>query len=147
MYYDAEGYVQIPPMMFVKALQGGAKFLSQTIVGKGKQTYTKHFLSGVQCNEMTTLPIKKDEVKGDWIFVPSNGVAGGGKRVDKCFPRIDEWKTSITFYILDDLITKSIFQETLNTAGLQVGIGRFRPANGGYYGRFTTKIVSWKDNL
>ena len=39
--------------------------------------------------------------------------------------------------ILDDQITKNIFEEHLKAAGIYIGIGTFRPIKGGYHGRFS----------
>jgi hypothetical protein len=91
------------------------------------------------------LPIKKDDVPGEWYFVPSDGRPGGGKRVKKCFPVIREWHGEVTYYILDETITPEVFEVHLREAGSFIGIGRFRPENGGFYGRFGVKKVVWQE--
>lgn len=129
----------IPPMAFANTLKEAAKYLSIQIPGMGKSTYTKHFESGVMVVDPLLLPITKDNVKGEWLFVPSDGKRGGGRRVDKCFPVIPQWQGKVTWYIFDDIITEDIFRQVLETAGNIIGIGRFRPRNMGYYGRFTVE--------
>jgi len=47
----------------------------------------------------------------------------------------------VTFYILDEIITKEVFERTLTMAGQFIGIGRFRPQNNGFYGRFEVVMV------
>ena len=89
------------------------------------------------------LPIKKEEVKGEWLFVPSDGVRGSGKRVDKCFPVIHEWGGEVTFYVLDETVTEEVFRNVLEQAGAFIGIGRFRPRNNGFYGRFKVEAIAW----
>jgi len=85
---DANGELFIPPMAFKNSIAEAAKYLSETIKGKGKATYTKHFEAGVMVMEPLPLGIKKADVLGEWLFVPSDGKRGSGSRVSKCFPCI-----------------------------------------------------------
>jgi hypothetical protein len=139
LHVNDEGKVYIPPMAFKNCLSDAAKFISMQIPGKGKNTYTKHFEAGVLVMEGLVLDHTKDGVAGEWLFVPADGMRGGTKRVEKCFPVISEWKGEVTFYIFDDTVTFGVFREHLEAAGQFIGIGRFRPRRNGYYGRF--KIV------
>lgn len=140
MHVNEDGNVFIPPMAFKNCLSECAKYLSISIPGKGKSTYTKHFIAGLLVMDPVVLPIKADEVQGEWLHVPSDGVRGGTKRVAKCFPLIPSWLADVIFYILDDTITEPVFEYHLEQAGKFIGIGRFRPRNNGFYGRF--KIIS-----
>lgn len=143
LHVDADGFVVMPPMAFKNCLSEIAKFLSVKIQGKGKSTYTKHFEAGVMVVEGLTLPIKKEDVSGEWLFVPSDGRRGGSSRVDKCFPIIPSWKGAVTFHIIDETITPEVFEQHLREAGNFIGVGRFRPRNNGYYGRFRVTKVAW----
>ena len=136
--------VLIPPMAFKKALEEGAKHANMKIEGEGQAKYTKHFERGVAVLTPVVLSVKVDDVEGEWLFVPSNGVTGAGKRVSKCFPLIPEWEGTVVFHILDDKITEAIFKRALEAAGKFIGIGRFRPINRGYYGRFEVVSISWQ---
>lgn len=144
LHYDAKGMVFIPPMALKMALDEVAQMMGRQIPGKGKSTYTKHFRAGVLCMEPAALNVHKDELEGEWINANSDGVRGSGKRVKRCFPKIPEgWSAKPTFVILDDTITKQVFEDHLKEAGTFVGIGRFRPKNGGFYGRFTVEKFEW----
>ena len=143
LHVTDDGSVFIPPMSFKNCLSEAAKFLGIQIPGKGKSTYTKHFEAGVLVTDAMILPIKKEEVKGEWLFVPSDGVRGSGKRVDKCFPVIHEWGGEVTFYVLDETVTEEVFRNVLEQAGAFIGIGRFRPRNNGFYGRFKVEAIAW----
>jgi len=136
LHSDENGEVFIPPMCFKNCLSETAKFMSKQIPGKGKATYTKHFEAGVLPGGPVPLGIKKETVAGEWVFVPSDGVRGSGKRVEKCFPLIPTWEATVEFIVVDEVITPEVFKETLIEAGKLIGIGRFRPRNNGYYGRF-----------
>ena len=141
LHVNQDGYVFIPPMAFKNALSEAAKFMSIQIPGKGKATYTKHFEAGILVMDGLVLPVKKDDVPGEWLFLPSDGKRGGGKRVEKCYPVIHEWAGDVTFHVLDEIITPDVFEEHLMRAGQFIGLGRFRPRNNGYYGRFTVENI------
>jgi len=143
LHVTTDGRVFIPPMSFKNSLTEVAKFLSMKIKGQRNATYTKHFTAGVLVTEPLVLQTKADDVQGEWLFVPADGVRGSGKRVMKCFPRIDEWHGDVLFHVLDDTITEPVFEEHLRNAGQFIGIGRFRPMNNGYYGRFNVQKISW----
>lgn len=148
MHYDIkrENEVFIPPMQFSLALKTAAKYLSIQIPGKGKSTYTKNFESGVMVNNPLYLGVKKEDVHPESVYVPSDGKVGGTTRVTKYFPIIEEWEGDVTFYILDNIITKEVFLEVLATAGNLIGVGRFRPKNRGYYGRFEVVDLKWSES-
>lgn len=144
MHANEEGYVFIPPMSFKLCLESTAQYLGEKIQGKGQATWTKHFTSGILVVDPLVLPVKAADVAGEWLFVPSDGKKGGGKRVMKCFPVIQSWEGEVTFLILDDMIDKQVFERYLAQAGTFRGIGRFRPEKGGYYGRFEVKSIKWE---
>lgn len=145
MHIDPNGYVRIPPMAFKNCLSESAKYRSTKIPGKRNATYTKHFESGILVLEALTLPFKGEDIPGEWLFVPSDGVRGGSRRVNKCFPLIANWTGDVMFYILDEIITEEIFWRTLTDAGNFIGIGRFRPSKNGFYGRFKIVGKKWED--
>ena len=143
-HYDEDGNVFIPPMSFKNCLSEAAKYKSIQIPGKGKSTYTKHFEAGVLVVDPLVLPYTKATISHEWLHVPSDGQRGGAKRVEKCFPVIPKWDGEVKFLILDEIITQPVFEEHLRDAGSFIGIGRFRPRNNGFYGRFTVESVKWQ---
>jgi hypothetical protein len=142
-HVDHAGQVFIPPMAFKNCLAEIAKYLSVQIPGKGKSTYTKHFEAGVMVLNGLSLPEQRETVSGEWLFVPGDGRRGSGKRVLKCFPVIQKWAGTITYHVLDDVITPEVFEQHLRDAGNFIGIGRFRPRNNGFYGRFEVLAIDW----
>jgi hypothetical protein len=136
-HWTAEGKLFIPPMQFKNCISDAAKYLGKQVPGKGKNTYTKHFESGIIVPDALILPISKDTVSKDRVYVPSDGKRGGGKRVWKNFPLVPEWAGDVTYVIIDDIITEDVFREHLEMAGQLIGIGRWRPRNNGMFGRFS----------
>lgn len=142
-HYDENGNAYIPPMAFKGALAQAAQMLSIPIKGKGKSTYTKHFKAGVMVTDPLPLGVKKADVKPQWISCDPQG-RKGGMGVMRAFPHYEKWEGEIEYHILDDTITKEVFEQVLRESGNFVGIGQFRPANGGYFGRFEVVSVKWK---
>ena len=140
-----DGFVQIPGICVANSIKEAAKRLQLQVPGKARTTYTKYFEAGIMIPDNLKLPIRAAEVPADKLFVPSDGRRGGGKRVYKWFPRIDQWEGEFVVYIVDDLITEDVFLNVLTAAGMLVGIGRFRPQNCGFYGRFSVKSIRWLD--
>lgn len=141
MHVDSKGYVFIPPMSVKNCLSEAAKFLSLQIPGKGKATYTKHFEAGVFVINPITLPIKAEDVLPEELFVPADGRRGSGKRVIKLFPYIREWGGEVEVIISDETITRDVLYQHFVEAGNLIGLGRFRPRNNGFYGRFAVKSL------
>lgn len=144
LHVNKDGMVFIPPMAFKNCISECAKYLGIQIKGRGKSTFTKHFEAGVLVTEGMLLGIKKEKVEGEWLFLPSDGIRGSGKRVDKCYPVIHDWSGTVTFHIFDSVITEAVFREHLEEAGRFIGLGRFRPRNNGYYGRFEVVDLKWQ---
>ncbi len=145
MTTTTDGHVCIQPMAFKLGLDAAAKFINRKIPGERNATYTKHFRSGVLITEPLVLPVKAEEVDGEWLFLNADGKRGGGTRVWKCMPKIPEWGGVIEYNILDPKINQDIFREVLEADGKFIGLGRFRPENGGMYGRFKVTAIKWID--
>ena len=138
MHVDSNGTVFIPPMAIKNMLSDCARFLSESVPGKGKATYTKNFEAGILVTTPINLGIKADTVQGLRLFVPSDGKKGGGSRVWKTFPVMQEWGGEVEIFLLDPLLIAKPekVKEYLEHAGKFIGLGFFRPRNGGYFGRF-----------
>lgn len=146
LHVDRDGEVVIPAMALKNMLSDCAKYISMPVPGKGKATYSKNIDAGVLVMDDMKVGIKADDVPGEWVFVPADGRAGSGKRVEKCFPVVREWTGAAKFYILDETVTPKVFEEHLRQAGQFIGLGRFRPRNKGIYGRFEVVDVKWSDS-
>ena len=147
LHVNGDGEVFIPPTALKNCLADVAKYLSETVPGKGKSTYTKHFEAGILITDPLMLGVQGKDVEGERLFVPSDGRRGGGSRVWKTFPVIREWKTKATIYVLDPILMDKPekIEEYLVHAGKFIGMGRFRPRNNGFYGRFNIEgFKSWK---
>lgn len=136
---DANGLVIFPGMALKNMLADTAKFLAESVPGKGKATYTKHFEAGLMVVNPLEFGVPLKDVESETLFVPSDGKRGGGKRVEKTFPLIRKWSVAGEVIILDPLLEESVdvLERYLTYAGKFIGMGRWRPRNNGMYGRFT----------
>jgi hypothetical protein len=153
MHVNQQGCVYIPPNGFKNCLSEAAKFLSIGIPGRGKSTYTKHIESGVQIAKPIVLfdadgkPIRGKDVPCERLFLPSDGRRGSGKRIWKYYPMIaPPWSGIVQIIILDDTVLQTsrvtsltILEDIIDGAGKYIGLGRFRPRQNGFYGRFDLK--------
>src|SRR5262249_52352527 len=92
LHVNKDGDVYIPPSSIKNCISEAAKFLSITVPGKGRSTYTKHIEAGTACVRPVALGIKADDVESETLFLPSDGKRGSGTRVWKTYPCIHEWK-------------------------------------------------------
>lgn len=142
---DESGQVVVPAMAFKQALDAMAKMGGMQIPGKGKSTYTKHFLSGVLCESDVPLGVHKNDVASVRIHANADGIRGSGKRVMRVFPIVPKWKSKARFVVMADEIGRDVFEKHLTDAGLFIGIGRFRPERGGMNGRFRPGKFTWTE--
>ena len=138
-HYDhTTGEVYVPPLMFKKSLEVAPAFLNLgTIPGKGSSTYTKFFLSALMITDPVYIGQKISDGRDEVLFVNPMGKRNSGTRVKRWFKTFDEWAGILKVTILNsDIVTEKIFERVLIASGIFVGVGRFRPQNGGFYGRF-----------
>lgn len=157
MHVDSDGLVYIPPMSFKKALDSAAKYSGLKIPGKGQATYTKHVESGTLIYDPLPVGVRGDQVPGEWLHLDANGKKGKGSsgRVSRCMPRVDHWEGDVTIHVIDEKVLNmhpedksiTVLEKFLRVAGSLIGIGRFRPENGGFYGRFTVESFTQREAM
>lgn len=141
MHLDDNGQVYIPPTALKKCLDQAAAYRSEKIPSQGAKKWTGKFLAGTMVTEPLMLNVAVDDVESERHFVSSTGKPGSGSRVWRIFPVIKDWKTEACIYLLDPLLIQypEKVQDYLVTAGRFVGLGRFAPRNGGFFGRFNVE--------
>lgn len=58
-------------------------------------------------------------------------------------PRFDDWRLSFDVEIDDQMISPQLFREIVDAAGKRIGLGDFRPARKGPFGKFV--VTSWTE--
>ena len=143
-HYNSDGKVIIPRMSIKFSLVGGAAYLGERVQGKNMKTWTQYFTSAIHIMDDIVLPQKREDVQSITLYCHANGNRRSGKRVARTFPLILSWAATVQINVLDETITEDIFGRVLEHAGAFIGIGRFRPENGGYNGRYVVRKISWK---
>lgn len=143
-----DGVVSIPSVAFKQALVEAAKYDGRVIPGAGKKTYTKLFERAVQVTSTYTSTGKnEDALTEEWLFVSSDGKKGSASRsgkVWKKFPILEAdgtWTATFELTVCDQRLTKELVKEFSTIAGFFIGLGRWRPENGGSNGMFSIKEV------
>jgi hypothetical protein len=146
LHVTKEGQCVVPAMAWKNGLRAIGAFLGEQIPGKGKATYAKHFTSGILVTDDSPLGLAAEDVQSMKHFVPADGKTGGSKRVWKYFPCIPQWETKVKVHILDDTITRPVFEHHFVELGRYMGIGTFRPQRGGVNGRFEVIKFIWQSD-
>lgn len=147
IHVDVEtGNAIIPPMVFKNCINEAAGYAKMKIQGKGNSTYKQKFLSGVMVLEGINLNIRPADVIGESFFMSARGIKGnkGGGCVWRTYPVFPKWSGVVEYWISDPDITEQVFRDHLTVAGSFIGIGRFRPQNGGFYGRFAVENIKFE---
>lgn len=141
-----DGRIFIPAMAFKQALDGASKMVGGKIPGRGQATYAKLFVTGVAFFDDVVLGVLKADVGSVRINANSNGIRGAGSRVWRRFPVVpaNDFKGVAVAQVLDDSIPDEVFERVVRHAGIAQGVGRFRPENGGMYGRFSVTQFEWQ---
>jgi hypothetical protein len=143
------GQVCIPAMAFKQSVDTVAWKLGEKIPGRRGATYKSFFASGFFCDADVPISngkiLTKKEAEMVKISANANGKRGAGTRVPRRFPSFSKWNGVAEFTIVDDVITQEVFERHVKAAGIIVGIGRFRPENGGTNGRYRPTKFEWED--
>lgn len=127
LYKDGDGlYQPAEHLERALAIAGG----NYKIPGRRGKTYSN--LIGSTIDIMPdTIPHKIQKYEID-----SRPVVVQRARIVRYRPRLDEWELDFTLRLHDDQLPVAVMKEILDYAGLYVGIGDFRPAKKGKYGKF-----------
>lgn len=147
---NGNGEVCIPAMGLKQAIDSAAYKLGVKVPNRRGATFKNFFTSGYFCDNDAPLVNgkgfwTKDEAELIIINAHADGRRGSGTRVKRRFPQFPTWSATAEFTITDDIITREIFEHHVKAAGMIVGIGRFRPENGGKNGRFRVEEFEWRD--
>lgn len=144
LHTNAEGVAYIPAMAIKNMMSDVAAYRGEKIPGEGNAKYKKHFEAGIMCVDDLLLGVGADDFMEERLFVPADGRRGGGKKVWKSFPTLQEgWRCKGTLIVLDHRLMKDTdkVHDYLQYGGRLIGVGRFRPRNNGTYGRF--RVEGW----
>lgn len=142
------GNVYIPGVAFKLALDETAQLLNEKIPGKGNQTWTGQFATGVVAMSDVDLGLKAADLKSIQIFAHANGKRGPGTRVMRYFPIVYSWQGELVMNVFNDTLPEDVFERFFTQAGLLAGVGRGRPItkSPAGNGRFKPVQFTWADS-
>jgi hypothetical protein len=165
-YAHPDGRVYIPGVVLAKAIKSTAKAMGEKVPGAGSKRWGGVFLSGIMCPDpidilvpapskiVTTdtqpstdrrVPVMKDEIAFVDVYCDAQGRPGTGK-VWRRFPIVQPpWYGIATLIVTNDKISEAVLRKHLDMCGVINGLGRYRPQNGGDFGRFTVAQLEWQD--
>lgn len=125
------------PNLFRCIIDAGTFFKS----GKSKITTAKSSLIPACVGiEELEFPIQSKE---DWQTDarPVCNPSTGGRMM--CYrPRFDSWALAFTLTLDESMIPEKVLREVVDCAGVRIGLGAWRPARKGPFGKF--RVDAWK---
>ena len=133
LYINSEGIIYQPATHIERTLMEAGKKIR--VKGQGKATYSKLFGSMVNIPQMDILHInQKWEVFKALVIIPSTK-----GRIMRYRPMFKDWKLHFEIEFEDE-IAANVIKEGLEIAGRYVGIGDWRPAMKGKFGKFQVTL-------
>lgn len=143
-YADQDGRLYIPgPNIFAAIIAAG------TFHKAGRSKLTTHKTSlvpaGVMVDDLICAlldakgkPITEWEVDSRSVVIPATG-----GRIMCHRPRVDKWWSKFTLDIDSTMFTASLVRAVVDDAGKKIGLGDYRPARKGPFGRFV--VSGWQE--
>jgi len=139
LYVGHDGKPMIPqPNLFRCFIDAGQFFKA----GKSKITTQKSSLIPA-CVEIEGLEIPIEHKEPWTVDTRPVRIPSTGGRILCNRPCFHDWRLSFTVNIDTDMITASLVRDIVDAGGKRIGLGDFRPACKGPFGRFV--VVQWQE--
>jgi hypothetical protein len=138
LYTDADGRTYIPATWFQGCLVEAGKQKKMMGKGSSKATYSKVAGSSVEVNPFEILLKEKFEV---FTILAVNPTTKGRNVLHR--PMFKKWKIDFEVTFDEEAIEVPVMKELFDIAGRIVGVGDWRPAKKGRFGKF--QVTSWKE--
>jgi len=138
-YRNGNGELVLPCIMFRQAIVGAGKGRK---IGKA---FATTLLKGCVFDPDRAATLADPET-GEVITeygIDERPVVIGTSRVMRARPRYEKWACEVPLDYDEEAISPDILVEMLNIAGTSIGVGDYRPAKGGWFGRFV--CTGWAD--
>ncbi|WP_431861374.1 hypothetical protein [Azospirillum sp.] len=142
-YADDQGRLYIPgPNIFAAIIAAGTFHKA----GKSKLTTMKTSLipAGVMVDDVVCLltdaaenPLTEWEVDSRSVVIPSTG-----GRIMAHRPRVDAWCATFSLDVDTTMFSPNLIRAVVDDAGKKIGLGDYRPARKGPFGRFV--VTKWE---
>jgi hypothetical protein len=137
LYMGLNDKPMIPQPNLMRCLVEGGRFTkigkSQITTTKSTQMYACLDIAGAEIALIHEQPWRVDTRA---VRIPSTG-----GRILAHRPMFDDWKLEFEADLDESIIGEKIFRQVVDDAGKRIGLGDFRPACKGPYGKFL--VVHW----
>ncbi|MSU75904.1 hypothetical protein EXS54_00285 [Patescibacteria group bacterium] len=138
LYTDDEGNLGIPMENLFSCLVEAGRYVK--VNKKQVSTASSTILPAFLTIEDTFLAFTE---YSDWEVDKRRGVnPNGGEATCLVRPKFKEWQCQVTLEIDEKIASEGTVQDLLSIAGSRIGLGDFRPAKRGPFGRFA--VTAWK---
>jgi hypothetical protein len=139
LYIDSEGKIYLPSTWFRGSIVEAGKKKKRGGTGSAKSNFSGIVGSSVEIN-----PFEIVIAKPNWkVFsiLAVNPTTRGKNVLHR--PQFDKWEVDFEVVFDEDQIEPSVLKEIFDIAGKFVGVGDWRPAKKGSFGKF--QVTSWKE--
>lgn len=140
LYIGLDGKPMIPQPNLLRCLVEGGRFHKagkvQITTAKSSLLYACVDIEGAEVPIQHKQPWKVDTRA---VRIPATG-----GRILAHRPMFDDWKLAFTAEIDTSILNPKLFRQIVDDAGKRIGLGAFRPAVKGPYGRFV--VMHWTEH-
>lgn len=138
LYIGLKGKPTIPQPNLLRCLVEGGRFhkagKSQLTTARSSMLYSCLAIDGAEFEIEHKEPWRVDTRA---VVIPSTR-----GRILCHRPMFDDWRLTFTIVLDTHILSHKLLRQIIDDAGQRIGLGDFRPATKGPYGRF--KVVSWE---
>lgn len=131
----------IPQPNLLRCLVEGGRFhkvgKSQVTTAKSSMLFACVDIDGAEIAIVHQQPWKVDTRA---VRIPSTG-----GRILAHRPMFDDWKLSFVMEVDETIMSPKLMRQIVDDAGKRIGLGDFRPATKGPYGRFV--VTQWQEQI
>jgi hypothetical protein len=139
VYTGHDGKPCIPqPNLFRCLIDGGTFFKA----GKSKVTTQKSSMIPA-CIEIVGIELPIISKEGWAVDTRAVRIPSTGGRILCHRPSFNDWQIAFTLSVDTDMMTVKMVREILDASGKRIGLGDFRPACKGPFGKFV--VTAWKE--
>ena len=139
LYIGLDGLPMVPQPNLLRCLVDGGRFHKackvQITTAKSSLLYACVDIEGAEIPIQHKQPWKVDTRA---VRIPATG-----GRILAHRPMFDDWALSFVATIDTDILNPKLFRQIVDDAGKRIGLGAFRPAVKGPYGRFV--VTKWEE--
>lgn len=137
LYKGVDGGLMIPqPNVFSCIIEGGKFFKA----GKSKITTMRSSLIPA-CVQIAEIEIPLASAGGWTVDTRAVRIPSTGGRIQRHRPCFHDWSLTFTVELDTKELSEKLLREIVDAAGSKIGLGDFRPACKGPFGRF--KVTRW----